>query len=83
MAGAVGVASSFMIRFGKNGLMITMVLAMLASVVIKETVADESWPAAFWWLLGFFLMAAAFFLNRHWLRSSDSYQPSAGGFERR
>jgi len=83
IAGAVGVASSFIIRFGKDGLPIMMILAMPAAVVITETVSNEQWPAAFWWLLGMCLMVAAFFLNRHWLRSSYSYRPSAGRFARR
>lgn len=83
MVGAVCCASSLMVRFGKNGYLFAMLLGLLASEVICKTVSDVKWPAVFWWLLGLCLMAAAFFLNRHWLRSSASYRPSTGGLLRR
>lgn len=79
-AGAVCIASSLQVYFGKNGFPISMFLAILASVVISETVSNVKWPVAFWWGLGLCLIAAAFFLNRNWLRCSASYRPSTGDF---
>jgi len=82
-AGAVCVANSFMVRYsGRDGLYLAMLFAALASAVIFNTVSNVKWPAAFWWLLGLSMMAGAFFLNRHWLRSSYSYRPSTGDFSR-
>ena len=82
-AGTVCIACSFIVPFHKAGNIIAMLLAPSASAVIVKTVSNVKWPAAFWWLLGLCLMAGAFFLNRHWLRSSYSYRPSTGDFSRR
>ena len=83
MAGAVCASFSLIVRFGGIGCVLAMPLAMSASVVIFETVAHANWPTAFWWLLGLGLMASAFFLNRHWLRCSESYRAATGPFQRR
>ena len=83
MAGIVCITSGLAIRYGKDGPIIAMGLAMLSSLVLAGAVSAAHWPAAFWCLLGLCLMVAAFFLNRHWLRSSYSYRPSTGGFARR
>ena len=83
MTGAICIASSLIVPFGGNGKILAMLLALMASLVIFATISNVHWPAAFWWLLGFSLMLAAFCLNRHWLRSSYSYRPSAGDFLRR
>jgi hypothetical protein len=83
MAGAVCIASSLIVPFGRDGNLLGFVLALTASLVICDTIPNLQWPAAFWWLLGFSLMLAAFFLNRHWLRSSYAYRPSTGDFLRR
>jgi hypothetical protein len=85
MTGAICFASSFRVRYSGflSGSSIAMALGGLAALVIFHTVADAKWPAAFWSLLGLLLMVAAFFLNRHWLRSSYSYRPSTGDFLQR
>jgi hypothetical protein len=84
MAGAVCFASSLFLPFGGRGDRFAVLpLAMLASFVIFDTVENARWPSVFWWLLGLSLIVAAFFLNRHWLRSSHSYRPSTGGIPRR
>jgi hypothetical protein len=84
MSGTVCIASSLYLPFtGQSNRFILMLLGMVASLVVIETVANVDLPATFWWLLGLGLMAAAFFLNRHWLRSSASYRPSAANSQRR
>lgn len=85
MTGAICFASSFMVRHSAsgNGYIVAMALGFPASWVVFDTVAHVKWPAAFWRLLGLGLIAAAFFLNRHWLRSSASYRPSAASSQRR
>ncbi|MGP8201570.1 MAG: hypothetical protein ACLQU4_18935 [Limisphaerales bacterium] len=85
MTGAVCLASSVMVLCSgsKDVNLIGLALGLPASMVICDTVSNVKWPVALWWLLGFSLMLAAFFLNRHWLRSSYSYRPSTGGFLRR
>ena len=67
----------------QKGYVVTMALGFPAGLVIFDTIAETKWPAGFWWLLGLLLMAAAFFLHRHWLRSSYSYRPSTGDFLQR
>jgi hypothetical protein len=79
MTGVACLAAGLIVPLGRDGLL----LAMLASLVISDIIPNVKWPAAFWWLLGLGLMAAAFFLNRHWLRSSASYRPSAANSQRR
>ncbi len=84
MAGAVCIASSLFLPFGGRGDRFAVLpLAMLASFVIFDTAENARWPSVFWWLLGLSLIAAAFFLNRRWLRSSHSYRPSTGAVTRR
>jgi hypothetical protein len=78
MTGVACLAAGLVVPFGRDGLL----LAMVASLVISETIPNVRWPAAFWWFLGFSLTLAAFFLNRRSLRSSYPYRPSSGALPR-
>jgi hypothetical protein len=75
MAGAICIASSFVVPFGIEGRVLGLMLGMLFAIVIFNIVPYTHLPAAFWWLLGLSLILASYFLNRHWLRSSASYRP--------
>jgi len=77
MAGVVCIASSLGIRFGKLGIGSAIGGLLIGGMIFVFPIFGVAkWPAVFWWLPGVGLMAAAFFANRCWLRSSGSYRAS-------
>jgi hypothetical protein len=84
MGCAVCLVSTLYLPYGgPSNRFIVLSLAMLVSFVVLTTIPDVKCPAVIWWLLGLALIVSAFFLNRHWLRRSDSYRPGGGSFSRR
>jgi len=78
MAGSICVVSSLCLPLSGDFSRFVLPFGILAPLAVFELVSNTHWPAAFWWILGFCLIAAAFFLNRHWLRSSLSYRRPVG-----
>ncbi len=75
VAGAGSLVNGFMVGFGLAGGYISMVLFMLFFVAASSAVPKTGLPAIIGWLFGLALFCLGFFLMKHWLRSSASYQP--------
>jgi hypothetical protein len=77
--GSICVVSSLHLPFSVNANKSLIVpFGMGASIAMLNMISDTHRATTFWWIVGLCLIAAAFFLNRHYLRSSLSYRRPVG-----